>query len=590
MAASKEWHEALPDLYRAELEVLKNGLNTFKFIEQLPFEEHLKQLRILGELSINNGRKQIIQIVFPPAYPYSPPEIFPLNGRLTEHGLQVDQVLSPTGFKSTVSFNRGNQYANDKICLFKDEDVWIPFVHGIAMAINQARLWFEAALSPQGFTSDIIVEENLPIMNFAGQVFSYMAGQLPEAEKGTLKLKCFKENYYSLLEVSFHSEGEIKVHSTFPDGTILSPSRTEYILGNWFKIQGDPKIVLPSLANSEQLKNVLIHACKTGIDELLPNPEVKAKKTIVGFRIGGTNEIHCFQIYYWREGVSTKFQSTYLLPKNLSIELFARIESLFDLEVLKRKKVLIVGAGAIGSEVLKELSASSVGSYTVIEEDKFDAGNSVRHAADLLHVGESKAEIARKIIHGRNPLASVKVIATSIFNLDVETVSNLIDESDVILDLTANKLVEGYLNQKVCIEKGKPLVLAAVSKGGLTGNVLALIPGKSACLDCLRERKLTYVPVSKLNGEMLKNTAPDYGACSQPALPASGMDTREVAIQCARVTLQVLLADEVVFYPKLSGYQFYWHGPAGSDDHTPFEWEVKSVSSSDECSTCNVNP
>jgi molybdopterin/thiamine biosynthesis adenylyltransferase/ubiquitin-protein ligase len=589
MGSSNHWHESLPELFNAEIEVLKNGLPNFKFVEQSPIEQTGGIVQILGELSFKENGKQIIQITFPYAYPYTPPEIFPLNAILTPGGIQIQPLMTPMGPVMVKPFNRGNQYSNGKICLFKDEDVWIPFVHTVAMALEQASAWFETALSKDGFTKDLIVEENAPAIGYAGQVLSYLPDMLPEAPGGALKLKSFKENYYSLIEITFQNDKDVVVVNSFPDGTVLSPSRNEIILGRWFKIDGEPKNVLPQLASSQQLKNALAQIYQIPIDDLLPNPQVEAKRTVIGFRIGTSNVMHCFQIYYWKEGISTKFQSTYLLPKNLSKELFARVEALFDINILEKKRVLVVGGGSIGSEVLAELAASGVGFYTVIDEENFDAGNSTRHAADLLYIGESKVEIAKKIIQARNPQAKVNVIPVSIFNLNQDILSKLIDESDVVLDLTANKLVEGYLNQKVCVERKKILLQAAASKGGLTGLVLAIVPGKSACLRCLSERKLNYVPVSNLDTEMLKNTPPDFGACSQPALPASGMDTREIAIQAARVTLQILLQDENSFYPKLSGYQYYWHGAAGTANHSPFEWEIKNAPLLGSCEFCKPN-
>lgn len=581
------WHQSLPALYNAEMEVLKNGLPYFKFIEQVHLDKTGDLLQINGELSLSENRKQLIQIVFPAAYPYTPPEVFPLNGVLTVNGLKINQVVTPVGIKVTVSFGKGNQYANDKICLFRDEEEWVPFVHGVAMALKQAKRWFETALSPEGFTKDLIVEEDNPIVPHVGQVLNFLPLELPNGNEGILMLKSFKENYYSLIEMTFQENEKVITINTFPDNTILSPTRQEIIFGRWFKVDGDPKKVLPIMASHPTNFNGFLVKLGIALDDLLPDPQITAKRTVVGFRFGKGDEIHFFQLHYWKEGLASKFQSAYLLPKNLSKELFARIDTLFDLGILSGKRVLIVGEGSIGSEVTSELASSGVGYFSLIDEKKFGAGNSVRHAADLLSIGENKVDVVKKIIQAKNPKAKVKTFPASIFNLPQGDVDALIEESDIILDLTANKLVEGYLHQKVCVEKRKTLIQAAVSKGGLTGIVLVMSPGKSPCLHCLSTMKLNYVPISNSDVSFLKNAPADYGACSQPALPGSGLDTKEVAIQTARVALQVLLQNENSFYPKLAGYQYYWHGPAGTAGKNLFNWEINSVEPLPSCELCN---
>ncbi|HYF66630.1 MAG TPA: ThiF family adenylyltransferase [Ohtaekwangia sp.] len=590
MSGSVRWFEQLPDLHRAEEEVLSAGISDFKLVEILPAEKTNGKLQYRGELTLTDGTKQIVAIVFPFSYPYSPPEIYPLNGILNESGLQIQPVMGPGGPVIVKHFNRGNQYMDGKVCLFRDEDVWIPFTHSVALAIKQAIAWFETALSKEGFTKELIVEENVPYTGFVGQVICYLPESLPTAPGGSIRVKSFKDNYYSLLEVAFQNVDRTEVIISFPDGTALSPVRNDIINGRWFTINGDAKNLVAAVAtNPENLKAILVQQCHIAIDDLLPEPQAQAKRTVIGFRFQTNSELHFFQVFYWKEGIATKFQSSYLLTKNLSNELFARIDSLFSVDVLNSKKILAIGAGAVGSEALKELAASGILEFTIIDDDRFDAGNSVRHAADLLSIGEAKVEVVRKLIQTKNPKANVTTINSSLFSIPLDELSKLISESDLVLDFTGNRLVENYLHQKVCVEAEKPLLQAAVSKGGLTGIVVLIKPKESACLPCLQELKLNYVPVSNVNAELLKNAPADYGACSQPALPASGMDTREVAIQAARVGIQTLLENGATFYPKRLGFQFYWHGPAGTNGHRPFEWEITNVKGLDYCRSCNPN-
>jgi molybdopterin/thiamine biosynthesis adenylyltransferase/ubiquitin-protein ligase len=586
MNKMKFWYEEMPGLFKAEDEVLKNGLDFFRFVSQVPNAEGF--IQYMGELTFDGDKKQVIVIAFPHSYPYSPPEIYPFKARLDDAG-KVEYSVTPGDNRLTRPFFRGNQYNDDKICLFKDEEEWTPFVDGVAMALRQAQAWLKAANSNEGFTTGLVVDEIPPVIDYAGQVLSYLPDTLPDAPGGNLKLKIFKQNYFSLLEITFDNQMSTQVIKGFPDGTVLSPSKADIIWGKWFHFKsGDPKQILPSLQNPINFRNILATEFKTLIDSLLPTPEAKPKIIVIGFRIGVNAIIHCFQIYYWTQGLTTVFQPSYLLPKNLTNELFSRIDSLFDLEFLKGRNVLAIGAGAIGSEVLKELAASSVGKFTVVDGEKFDVGNSVRHAADLTFIGENKVDVIKKVIEARNPLAKVTPVPQDIFKLSPEDLAKYISEHDVVLDFTANRLVERYLHQKAFVEQGKTVIQAAVSKGALTGMVLIMSPGNSACFECLVEEKSNFVPISTLSTHLMKNAPADFGACSQPALPGSGLDTREVSLQAARIILQFLLGESSAFYPKLSGYQYYWHGPAGSINAEPFVWEIKNIGPRPGCQTCNL--
>ena len=571
----KYWYDDYPGVFRAEIETLQHGLHEFEWLQELPREQNQGLIQVIGNLRLNENDKQLIRIIFPYGYPYSPPHVIPLhtNGQ-------------------PKFFGRGNQYGKGKMCLFRDEDEWVPFEHGVGMIIQQAARWVNTANSPEGFTEDLIVVEHAEAIGHVGQVLSYLPAGIPEGEIGMLILKSFKDNYYSLLQIQMKAADSINVVESMRDGSIMAPRQNSLIVGQCYRVRvNDTKNFLASVQNAEIFKHFLADNLNVQVGDLLPDPDVNAKKTIVGFITTETEELHCFQLVYWiREG-QTRFKVEYLLLKNLSEELFVRVNDLFDVKSLMSKRVLIVGLGSIGSEVAKELASSGVGKYILLDPEVFDAGNTVRHAADLLSLGDSKVEIVKKIIQAKNPQAQVSAIQGSLFDVSLEVLEEKLGKIDIVLDLTANRLVEDYLNQKFFIERKTPIIQAAVSKGALTGIVLALVPGKSRCLTCLREEKLNHVPTAIQNVDQLEALPPDYGACSQPALPGSGIDTREVALQAARVTLQNLLAEIESFYPQAVGYQYYWHGPSGSKDGTkkgkPFEWEITTVKPLENCKNCN---
>lgn len=120
----------------------------------------------------------------------------------------------------------------------------------------------------------------------------------------------------------------------------------------------------------------------------------------------------------------------------------------------------------------------------------------------------------------------------------------------------------------------------------MSGAIQLVEKKKSACLRCLSEQNLDKLPTPKTN-VVIEELPPEYGSCTSPALPGSEVDTKEVAIQVTRVSLQTLLSSSKSNYPKISGSLFYWHGPTGSKGKAPFTWEIKKFKPLPTCNNCN---
>jgi len=126
---------------------------------------------------------------------------------------------------------------------------------------------------------------------------------------------------------------------------------------------------------------------------------------------------------------------------------------------LKNAKVLVIGAGGLGSPTLLYLAAAGVGTLGVIDFDRVDESNLQRqviHTVDS--VGELKVESARQAIARLNPL--VKVIAHS-DRLEPDMAVELFSRYDLILDGTDN-FATRYLVNDACILADKPYVWGSI--------------------------------------------------------------------------------------------------------------------------------
>ena len=128
---------------------------------------------------------------------------------------------------------------------------------------------------------------------------------------------------------------------------------------------------------------------------------------------------------------------------------------------LKKAKVLVVGAGGLGSPILQYLTAAGVGTIGISDNDLVDVSNIARQVLFYKsEIGLQKAIIASKKLEKQNP--HVKINIHNIFLTD-ERVLNIIDQYDIVIDATDN-IQTRYLLNDACIIKNKILIHGAIYK------------------------------------------------------------------------------------------------------------------------------
>ena len=128
-------------------------------------------------------------------------------------------------------------------------------------------------------------------------------------------------------------------------------------------------------------------------------------------------------------------------------------------EKLSRSRVLIVGAGGLGSPAALYLAAAGVGTLGVCDADTVDLTNLQRQIVHTTsRVGRSKVSSARETLLALNPTVRVVPIETLV---DAENVHDVIDPYDLVVDGTDN-LAARYVLSDACFTAEKPLVFGAV--------------------------------------------------------------------------------------------------------------------------------
>lgn len=145
-------------------------------------------------------------------------------------------------------------------------------------------------------------------------------------------------------------------------------------------------------------------------------------------------------------------------------------------------KVLIVGAGGLGSPASIYLAASGVGNITIYDDDEVDLSNLQRqiahHTADI---GMDKVISTRQTLNELNPDINVTAVKQRLVGkqLDAEVI-----KADVVLDCSDNFPTRFAIN-KACVKHQTALVSGAAIR--FEGQVSVFTPGKnnSPCYNCL---------------------------------------------------------------------------------------------------------
>lgn len=147
---------------------------------------------------------------------------------------------------------------------------------------------------------------------------------------------------------------------------------------------------------------------------------------------------------------------------------------------LRESRVLIVGCGAIGSNVAEPLARAGIGEIILVDYDILELSNLQRQG--LVTEGDVdrlKAEVLAERLAVVN--SEVKV-DYQVLQVDPGNVEGVVEGADIVFDGLDNYPAR-YLVNDACVKHGIPWVFAAVA--GTYGEVMPVIPGKGACLRCL---------------------------------------------------------------------------------------------------------
>src|ERR1041385_1725804 len=147
---------------------------------------------------------------------------------------------------------------------------------------------------------------------------------------------------------------------------------------------------------------------------------------------------------------------------------------------LMQSRVLVIGAGGLGSPAAFYLAAAGIGTVGIVDPDRVELSNLQRQ---ILHVtkdiGRSKTASATRKLHELNPDVEVK---TYCVRFESSNAAEIAASYDFIIDGSDNFETEFLVND-VAIRLGIAFSHAGIVR--LQGQTMTVLPGKTACYRCL---------------------------------------------------------------------------------------------------------
>ena len=287
-------------------------------------------------------------------------------------------------------------------------------------------------------------------------------------------------------------------------------------------------------------------------------------------------------------------------------------------ERLKAARVLVVGAGGLGSPAAMYLAAAGVGKLGVVEFDRVEESNLQRQVLyGQSDIGASKVEVAKTRLQEVNPLIEVRTHETRI---DSSNAMDLVSGYDLVVDGSDN-FPTRYLINDACVLAGKPDVYGSIFRfeGHLSvfwgnqgpcyrclfpeppppglvpscaeGGVLGILPGVVGSLqasealklilgvgDVLIGRLVIYDALAPSFRELRLKKNPQCPVCSEQPTLTELIDSEAF---CGVAPAPPPIAAHTLTVPDLAQLRSQGRGPKLLDVRTPREWQICRLEGAD---------
>ena len=214
-----------------------------------------------------------------------------------------------------------------------------------------------------------------------------------------------------------------------------------------------------------------------------------------------------------------------------------------DLVPLTEKQVLVLGLGTLGGSIALELARAGVGALHLVDFDRVDVNNSVRHVLTTDFSGLPKTLALAAVCRRANPFGRMVEHQLRLGDAEwtgdssLERLIDLIPDVDLVVETTGSHQIHRLLG-RLCFEGETPFVSCWLTDGYLGGHASRIIPGRTQCYLCFA----TSIARGELPlAEAAEDAAVTAQGCSHPTSTGAGFNASELAAATSRLVVDTLL-------------------------------------------------
>lgn len=568
------WWETYPEALQAELRSLQD--------RGLPYEEDIEARqagRLVLRVKVNvEGAERELRAYYPDSFPYFAPQVQLLGQR----------------------FQRHHNFRGFLCLLGNDGDAWEPGVHTLGWLLTEqlSQIVLANAQATAQERADIEEHAGEPVSNFLKYFVPeviLVPDQAPAGASGTMTLAAVpNQAVVAAVQATRDQGGRAAV-----TGLSASTNMTATLPGYWCRLPERP-VIANTVAQDgleQMFHNVLMQHCSE-----LRQALVRSKRgtTLIGACVvpdevswNETKDDWIFLRYQvtqeGRKGREAQFNFRFVRADRAGPQAF--LQRAPFLSPLREKRVLLVGAGNVGSPVAMQLARAGLSHLDVIEPDVLQVGNTLRWALGRRYAGWHKATAIADAIKHDFPLTKVEAYLMRVgdvafgadsINYD-QKLRELVRQADLVIDGTASYRASHFLAD-LCRHQNKPYLWITTTPGGAGGVVGRVLPDNNqGCWHCF-QRRLADGTIRLPADTGAEGIQP--GGCAHPTFIAAGLDTDEVCVLASRLTVATLCRGT-----GGDGYKdFAWNVAIGDFQRgcnsIAAQWDTYPLEVHQECQDC----
>ena len=219
-------------------------------------------------------------------------------------------------------------------------------------------------------------------------------------------------------------------------------------------------------------------------------------------------------------------------------DIFSRVKDKDEIDYLRKKKIGVIGLGALGSVIAAELARSGVGNFVLIDFDKLEVQNIGRHDLTLKDLDKYKVAGVKEKIQDINPLAKCECYNFDVLDDYSFNLYNLLS-CDLIISTIDNQEAK-YAIDSTLIPAGKKVVYAGVFYNSVASYVI-ISDKKMTCFQCASNHMDMMAENKEIPDFSTMVPEDEKYTCGMPTFPGGSINTHTSALFTSKIVLNTLL-------------------------------------------------